>query len=76
LQNSTTFGIGQNTYCGGHKAGYLMCLHPELQKTTASGCHHQESICCCNYVSVVLLQYCCICITDQYLCNVASIYRT
>jgi hypothetical protein len=25
LQNSATFGIGRNPYCGGHRTGYLNC---------------------------------------------------
>jgi hypothetical protein len=24
LQNSATFGIGRNPYCGGHRTGYLI----------------------------------------------------
>jgi hypothetical protein len=29
LQNSGTFGIGRNPYCGGHRTGYLglVCGH-------------------------------------------------
>jgi hypothetical protein len=29
LQNNTTFGIGLNPYCGGHRVGYLNVLLSE-----------------------------------------------
>jgi hypothetical protein len=30
LQNSATFGIGWNPYCGGHRTGYLSTNNMEL----------------------------------------------